>query len=294
MQKSYIPESELVVNKDGSIYHLRVQPHQVARTILLVGDQGRVPRISKYFDQVDHKIQFREFVTHTGRIGNKSLSVISTGIGTDNIDIVINELDSLFNVDLSTREIKSDPVSLNLIRVGTSGTFQEDIAVGSLVLSKAAVGLDALMGFYKYQKDSAHQAFLEAFEKHMSPDFPIRPYYFEANPALFNNLFSQRYMEGITATCAGFYGPQGRQLRAAIAVPDLVQRLAAFRFKGDRLTNFEMETSGIFGMASILGHKACSCNAILANRADGTFSKDPASVVENLIQNILTSLEKLP
>jgi uridine phosphorylase len=294
MQKSHIPESELVVNKDGSIYHLRLQPNQVASTVLLVGDQGRVPRISKYFDQIDHEVQFREFVTHTGRIGKKQLSVISTGIGTDNIDIVINELDTLFNVDLKTRAVKENPVSLNLIRVGTSGTFQSDIPVGSMVLSLAGVGLDALMGFYQYQKDPAQIAFLKAFEAHLGPDFPIRPYYFKADEQLFNNLLSEKYVEGITATCAGFYGPQGRALRAEIAEPDLVDKLASFSYEGKRMTNFEMETSGIFGMASILGHKACSCNAILANRANGTFSKDPAAVVENLIQNILESVEKLP
>ncbi|MCB0663762.1 MAG: nucleoside phosphorylase, partial [Saprospiraceae bacterium] len=227
-------------------------------------------------------------------IGNKPVSVLSTGIGTDNIDIVINELDTLFNVDLETRAVKDNPVSLNLIRVGTSGTFQEDIEVGSLVLSKAVVGLDALMGFYNYEKTEEQKDFLAAFEGHIGTDFPIRPYYFTADEGLFRELFDEKYVEGITATCAGFYGPQGRELRAGISQPDLIPKLASFRYKGKRMTNFEMETSGIFGMASILGHRACSCNAILANRANGTFSKDPAAEVENLIKNILASVEKLP
>jgi uridine phosphorylase len=293
MEKRQIPESELVVNQDGSIYHLRLKPEQVADTILLVGDQNRVGRISRYFDSIEHEVQFREFVTHTGYVGEKRISVLSTGIGTDNIDIVLNELDALFNVNLQTREIKQNPVSLNLIRVGTSGTFQADIPVGSLVLSKAAVGLDALMGFYVYEKDEVQLEFLKAFSKHMGPDFPINPYFFEAHQDLFEQLLTEDFIPGITATCAGFYGPQGRALRAPIAVQNLIPKLASFSFEETRLTNFEMETSGIFGMASILGHKACSINAILANRANGTFSKNPAADVEFLIQAVLDKIEEI-
>ncbi|MEZ5058967.1 MAG: phosphorylase [Saprospiraceae bacterium] len=215
MGKRHIPESELVVNQDGSIYHLRLKPEQVADTILLVGDQNRVGRISKYFDSIEHEVQFREFVTHTGYVGEKRISVLSTGIGTDNIDIVLNELDTLFNVDLQSREIKENPVSLNLIRVGTSGTFQSDIPVGSLVLSKAAVGLDALMGFYIYEKNAVQEEFLHAFSKHMGTEFPINPYFFEAHQDLFEQLLTDDFIPGITATCAVLLRPSGKSLESS-------------------------------------------------------------------------------
>ncbi len=283
-----IPESELVLNSDGSIYHLNLHPEQVGEIILLVGDQGRVARISKYFDRVDVKVQKREFLTHGGELAGKRITVISTGIGSDNIDIVINELDALVNVDLKTREVKKNLTSLQLIRVGTSGSLQEDIPVDSMVVSTFGLGLDNLLSFYDYTPEPEVQKLHSAIGQFLQTrsNRPLPSYLVKANSSLIRML-EKGFFKGITATCSGFYGPQGRSLRAKAAFGNLPKDLGAFQSGNYRITNFEMETAAIYGMAKLLGHRAASCNVILANRITGDFSKNPAVGVDKLIQAVL-------
>jgi len=287
-----IADSELVLNADGSVYHLQLHPEQIARNILLVGDPGRVKMVSGYFEKVEHKVQHREFLTHTGWFGGQRISVVSTGIGTDNIDIVLNELDSLVNIDLKARTVLPEHTQLNFIRVGTSGSLQGDIPVNSLVVSAGALGLDSLLHFYNYENNDFEKEFLTAFNGSSGLSFPGKPYFFEAEKSFLKYL-SEEFIRGITATCAGFYAPQGRQLRAKAVMPDLLKSLAAFRFENQRITNFEMETSGIYGLSRILGHRALSFNVILANRPNGKFSRDPRQSVNFLIEKVLENLSLL-
>jgi uridine phosphorylase len=283
-----IPESELVLNPDGSIYHLNLHPEQVADTIFLVGDPGRVPKLSKYFDKIEHQVQKREFITHTGRLGKQRLSVISTGIGPDNIDIVLNELDALANIDLKTKTVKEKLTALRLIRLGTSGSLCDDIPVDSLVISAYGLGLDNMLSFYGYRPDDGEAELLRTFTDFISSfEMSLRPNAARGSQALLEQL-KEGLTTGITMTCAGFYGPQGRRLRlGSIIDTDFFRQAGNFSYQGLRLTNFEMETAAIFGLARLLGHEAASCNAILANRVNNVFSKNPAAAVENLIQNIL-------
>ena len=283
-----IPESELVLNPDGSIYHLNLHPEQVADTIFLVGDPGRVPKLSKYFDKIEHQVQKREFITHTGRLGNKRLSVISTGIGPDNIDIVLNELDALANIDLKTKTVKEKLTALRLIRLGTSGSLCDDIPVDSLVISAYGLGLDNMLSFYGYRPDDGEAELMRTFTDFISSfEMSLRPNAARGSQALLEQL-NEGLTTGITMTCAGFYGPQGRRLRlGSIIDTDFFRQAGDFSFQGLRLTNFEMETAAIFGLARLLGHEAASCNAILANRVNNVFSKNPAAAVENLIKNVL-------
>jgi uridine phosphorylase len=283
-----IPESELVLNDDGSIYHLHLLPEDVAETIIFVGDQERVPEVSKHFDKIEVKKNKREFVTHTGMIGNKRLSVISTGIGTDNIDIVMNELDALFNVNLQTREVKADPVSLKIIRIGTSGSLQHDIPVDSVLITEYALGLDSLMQFYDYEENDEVSTLLAAIDEQLDLLF-VSPYLFKAPGKLFDQ-FQAHFAKGITATCCGFYGPQGRILRMDTKYEDLIRRLTDIEANGKRITNFEMETAGIYGMATLLGHEAISVNAILANRVRHQFSAEPKRIVDDTIKKVLEIL----
>ncbi|MEY3248254.1 MAG: hypothetical protein RL742_297, partial [Bacteroidota bacterium] len=275
--------SELILNPDGSVYHLHLRPEQAAPMIFLVGDQDRVPKVSRYFDAVEFKVRKREFVTHTGRIGNTRLSVISTGIGTDNIDIVLNELDALFNIDLETRQVKPQLTALQLIRLGTAGCLQPEVPVDSIVASSAGLGLDGLLNFYRAPELTAHPAIAE-LRAHFSAawDFPVRPYFAEASADLLRR-WAGIGPNGITASNAGFYGPQGRQLRALAALPEYLDLLQTFSWNGDPVMNLEMETSAIFGLSKVLGHQALSLSAILANRPAGTFSKDPDKAVKKLI-----------
>ncbi len=279
-----IPESELILNPDGSVYHLNLLPGEIADTIILVGDPERVPQVSKHFDQLEMQKHKREFVTHTGRIGSKRISVISTGIGTDNIDIVLNELDILSNVNMATREIKSQNRDLFLVRIGTSGSLQEDIEVDSILVSTHGLGLDNLLWYYQVEHD-ANISYLAA---ELGLDF-VKPYLFKASEELLNK-FDARSIKGITATCSGFYGPQGRQLRKTITAPDLVARLGKIRLDGNRVTNFEMETAAILGLSKLFGFKAIAVNAIVANRANHTFSKNGLQTIEKTIAYTLESL----
>lgn len=285
-----LKSSELILNPDGSVYHLHLRPEQAAPLIFLVGDQDRVPKVSRYFDAVEFKVRKREFVTHTGRIGNTRLSVVSTGIGTDNIDIVLNELDALFNIDLESRQMKSQPAALQFIRLGTAGCLQPEVPVDSIVVSSAGLGLDGLLNFYRAPELTKHPA-IASLRIHFGAawDFPVRPYFAEASADLLRRWASIG-PNGITASNAGFYGPQGRQLRAPVALPEYLDLLQTFSWNGVPVMNLEMETSAIFGLSKILGHQALSLSAILANRPAGTFSKDPDKAVKKLIETALSRL----
>ena len=282
-EKSYeILETDLII-KDGNIYHIGVNKDNVAETIILVGDQDRVPMISKYFDNIIHKSQHREFVVHTGTYKGKKLTALSTGIGTDNIDIVVNELDAIFNVDLKTRQIKKDLTSLNLIRLGTCGTIRKDIPVDSIIVSDYAFGLDNLMNFYK----GGHLFYKRAYK--FSDDFcdSWNPYITHGHTDLIN-LFPDLY-HGITATSPGFYAPQERHLRIE-GNPYLIKDLLNRRYKDRKVINFEMETSALYGLAELSGHKALTLCTVVANRQMGKFTKDAEKAVNNMIKMFLDKI----
>jgi len=287
-----IAPSELILNPDGSIYHLNLKPENVATNIIFVGDQNRVPKITTHFDSIEFETQKREFRTITGTYKGTRMSVISTGIGPDNIDIVMNELDALFNIDLETRTLKKEHISLNIVRIGTSGSLQSDIPVDSFVLAKYGLGFDGMLHSY----DCEHvleSNFEDAFIKHTnwSPR-KARPYIVRNSEELELKLASDKVFIGVTATAVGFYGPQGRVLRLGLQDSELNNKIDNFEFNGVRITNLEMETSAIYGLAKLLGHNACSMNAIIANRANGTFSDDPYKPVEELILYTLNKLSE--
>jgi uridine phosphorylase len=285
-----IKNSELILNSDGSIYHLHLKPSDIADTLIFVGDQERVGAVTKYFDRIDFEMQSREFKTQTGSYKGKRLSVISTGIGPDNIDIVLNELDALVNIDFNTREIKATKTSLSIVRIGTSGALQPDIDVDSFVISSYGMDINGMLQSYKI--DAIKHADIEAaFVKHTqwSPQKPY-PVIIENSKQLEAKLKSDQTLNGLTATCGGFYGPQGRVLRLELQDDSLNHKMDSFDYKGLRVTNFEMETSAIYGLSKLLGHKACSMNAILANRALGTFSKTPLATIDKLIVYTLNKL----
>lgn len=282
--------SELILNRDGSIYHLHLHPGHVAPLIITVGDPERVPKVSRLFDRIEHRARKREFVTHTGWVGNTRLSVISTGIGTDNVDIVLNELDALFNIDLETRQVKTTPTALTFIRIGTTGSLQPEIPVDAFVASSGAIGMDGLMQFYKVPSQQNHPL-LSALREHTSDqwDFPLSPYFAEGDADLLRH-FSQNFHHGITATNSGFYGPQGRRLRAPVRLSNYLDLLQTFEFQEKRISNLEMETAGIYGLAKLLGHRAVSLNVVLANRPTGTFSRNPERPVRRLIEIVLEKI----
>ena len=278
-----IAESELIMNNRGAVYHLNLTPEELASTIITVGDPERVAEVSKHFDSVELKSRHREFVTHTGFIGKKRISVVSTGIGTDNIDIVLNELDALVNIDFESRTIKSSLTHLTIVRVGTSGSLQADVPVDSFVSSTHGLGIDNLLNFYRQANNDEELHLLHAFITHtrMGQHFAA-PYIASAAPSI-QKYFVEGFHHGITVTCPGFYGPQGRVLRLALPNTDLIDQLTEFRYGNHRITNFEMETSGIYGLGKLLGHHCLSLSAIVANRIEKNFSKDGNLAVENLI-----------
>lgn len=285
-----IPESELIINGRGAIYHLDVRPEELAPTVIVVGDPDRVKKVSVHFDKIEHKLQHREFITHTGYIGNKHLSVISTGIGPDNIDIVFNELDALANIDFETRMIKEKLTKLNIVRFGTSGSLQADIPVDSFVASSHGLGLDNLLNFYSYEKTDSDKAMVNAFIEQTKLDTAVTiPYAFSGSEVLLKK-FGDGFHKGITVTCPGFFGPQGRVLRLGLASPGLVDKLTHFRFNNHRITNFEMETSAIYGLGKLMGHECLSINTIIANRVLKEFSKDSEASVKNMIKRSLEAL----
>jgi uridine phosphorylase len=289
---SIIAPSELILNPDGSIYHINLRPEHISQNIIFVGDQDRVPKVAKYFDTIEFETQKREFKTIIGTYNNKRFTVISTGIGPDNIDIVINELDALANIDLDTRTIKKKHTALNIVRIGTSGSLQSSIPVDSFVLAKYGLGFDGLLHAYDCRR-ILEKEMEDAFIKHTHySKIKSRPYIVKNNSEMEKKLISDEVFSGITATAGGFYGPQGRVLRLAIQDPDLNKKIDSFEFNGIKITNLEMETSAIFGLSKLLGHKAVSMNAIIANRANLTFSKDPYKTVEKLIEYTLDKLSK--
>lgn len=281
-----IAESELILNKDGSVYHLHLLPDDLADTVITVGDPDRVPRVSRYFDTIELKKSKREFATHTGTINGKRITVISSGISTDNIDIVLNELDALVNIDLKTRVPKTQLRKLNIIRIGTSGTIQADLPIDSLLVSKTAFGLDTLMHYYRRNINESEQQLLDALKQVLPKNGGFVPYIASADTGLMAKL-GHNILQGITFTAPGFYAPQGREIRAHSAHPEFMNALQQFNLNGQRITNLEMETAGIYGLSAVLGHKAISFNVILANRSTQTFSKQPEKIVDNYIRQLL-------
>lgn len=287
-----IQSSELILNPDGSVYHLNLKPEHLAHDIIFVGDQNRVEKITQFFDSIEFSTQKREFKTQTGTYKGKRLSVISTGIGPDNIDIVINELDALVNIDFDTRQPKEKLVSLNIIRIGTSGSLQADIPVDSIVMSKFGLGLDNMLRSYVID-EVTHPEIEDAFVSQTNWDLKKgKPYVISCSEELEKLIESDQIFKGFTATAPGFYGPQGRVLRLPIQDSELNHKMDNFKFGENRITNLEMETAAIYGLSALLGHQALSLNAIIANRATGTFSEDPYKAVDALIAYTLDKLAK--
>ncbi len=284
--------SELILNADNSIYHLNLLPEDIADTIIVVGDQNRVAQVSKHFDIIELKKEKREFVTHTGKLNGKRLTVLSTGIGTDNIDIVLNELDALANIDFKTRKIKKQFKQLKIIRVGTSGAVQKDIPVDSYVLSDYALGFDGVLHFYEHE-GLCDDEFSKAFVKHTNwSDKKPWPYLVQCDTALRETLASNRIRYGVTGTNSGFYGPQGRKLRLNLQDDTLNDKMTSFQYKDLKITNLEMESSAIYGLSKLLGHQAVSLNCIIANRVLGEFSENPRKTINGLIKYTLDKLTK--
>lgn len=282
-----IAPSELIINNRGAIYHLDLRPEELASTIITVGDPDRVKEISKHFQHIEVERQHREFISHTGYFGGKRITALSTGIGPDNIDIVMNELDALVNIDFSSRMVKPVFTSLHIIRIGTSGSLQADIPVDEFVAGTHGLGIDNLLGFYRHDTHDSDRQLIQAFITHTQLHQQLSmPYVFSASGSLLKH-FVDGFHQGITVTCPGFYGPQGRVLRLGLNQPDLVDRLSDFRFGPYMISNFEMETSAIYGLGNLLGHHCLSLNAIVANRISKEFSRDGQLAVEQLIQKAL-------
>ncbi|MCH8905318.1 MAG: nucleoside phosphorylase [Bacteroidetes bacterium] len=287
-------ESELILNEDGSVYHLKLKPENLAPTVLLVGDPGRVAMISRNFDTIEHQIEKREFITHTGTLNGHRITAMSTGIGTDNIDIVMNELDAVVNVDLENRVPTKEHTSLDIIRLGTTGALQGDIPIDALILSSYGLGFDGLMNYYPFEQTVEEKNIMEAFK--LTLDWTgasgaalsklAEPYLVAASDSLKQRL-GDDLIHGITATAPGFYGPQGRNIRAGLAMKDINQRLEAFQFESHRITNFEMETSAIYGFGRLLGHKTCTVCVAIANRVTGAHSPDANAAIDNMVKKIL-------
>jgi len=285
-----IESSELIINERGAVYHLDIRPEELADTVITVGDPGRVEKVSKHFDVIEFKNTHREFISHTGRIGNKRITVLSTGIGPDNIDIVLNELDALVNIDIEKRIPHEIKKSLNIIRIGTSGSLQADLPVDSFVAGTHGIGLDNLLHFYRFQNNPEELSIASAFCDHVHLHGNMsKPYVFSASPFLLAKL-SEGCHTGITVTCPGFYAPQGRVLRMGLSMPNLNEALTSFRLGNHRITNFEMETSAIYGLGAILGHQCLAVNVIVANRIAKQFSKDANAAIEKLIIQTLGHL----
>ena len=286
MTKTF-PPSELILTPEGAIYHLNLKPKELADLVITVGDPDRVKMVSAFFDKIEVKRQHREFVTHTGYIGKKRISVVSTGIGTDNIDIVLNELDALKNIDFKTRTPKAKPSSLKIIRIGTSGSMQADLPVDTILISKHSIGLDNLMHYYKRKIDATEKKFVQLVNENLG----MSAYCTSASDHLVEH-FSHLGTLGTTVTCPGFYAPQGRILRYSLPHKDLLGFLSTQQFKKTRITNFEMETAGIYGLGALLGHQCLSINLLVANRVDTTFSiqadKKMKALIKAVLQKIVT------
>ena len=284
-----ILNTDLILNQDGSIYHLNLLPEDIADTVITVGDPERVSEVSQYFDRIELKKGKREFITHTGYLGSKRLTVLSTGIGTDNIDIVLNELDALVNIDFKTRKLNNKLKSLDIIRIGTSGAIQEDIPMDSILVSEYGLGLDSLMQYYVHEVSSDERLLQDALRPHFHSLEGILPYISSADHGLLKTI-GKDLIKGITLTAPGFYSPQGREVRAKASFSGLLKLFRSFSFEGQRITNLEMETAGIYALSKALGHKAISINAILANRVNYKFSSNPAKTIDGAIQLVLARL----
>ena len=288
-----IPESELIINPDGSIFHLHIKPGQLASTVILVGDPGRVETVASFFQEIVHQGENREFVWRTGIFNNKEFTVLSTGIGTDNIDIVLNELDAVVNVDFETRMPKTTHQSLEIVRIGTSGSLQADLPVDSWLLSVKAIGFDGLLNYYGNRNEVSDLDFEAAFIQHVAwKNCLPTPYTVNSSSELFEKLSGSKVTSGITISAPGFYGPQGRVVRLPLRMPKLNSSITSFRYGNARITNFEMECSAIYGLSAMLGHKAATVCVIIANRLAGTYSQDYKTVVKELIEYVLTNLTK--
>ncbi|HEX8517723.1 MAG TPA: nucleoside phosphorylase [Bacteroidia bacterium] len=287
-----IPETELILNTNGSVYHLQLLPEHIAENIIIVGDQGRVETVSNFFDTVDFRIQNREFITHGGTFKGKRVMVLSSGIGTDNIDILINELDAAVNIDLKTRLVKKEHTKLNIVRIGTSGALQKDIQVDSFVVSRYGLGFDGLLNYYldlpSVNENDVSEAFIS--QTNWNKNLPY-PYAIKGSDSLIKRIGFD-LTQGITATAPGFYGPQGRKLRLTPWVENFNQQLTDFNHNNIRITNFEMETSALYGLGKLLGHETCTVCAIIANRVAKQYSKNYHAAVEQLIQLVLERLTK--
>ncbi len=286
-----IKHSELILNNDGSIFHLHLKPENISTQIILVGDPARVDTISAHFSKIDFTVQNREFKTVTGWYQNKKLTVVSTGIGTDNIDIVVNELDALVNIDLEKREIKAKRTSLNIVRIGTSGGLQTDLPVNSFVVSQKSIGFDGMLNYYANREDYCDLPFEKAFKQYTNWDKSLpTPYVVDASQKLITKFEDTDFTKGVTISAPGFYGPQGRVLRLPLAVPELNKHIEEFSFNNMRITNFEMESSAIYGLSKMLGHEALTICLIIANRVTLTANENYRSEMRRLIKIVLDRL----
>ncbi|MEE0521764.1 MAG: nucleoside phosphorylase [Bacteroidaceae bacterium] len=281
-------ESELILNQDGSVFHLHVKPEQLAHKVILVGDPGRVSLVASHFTDIEMEVQSREFHSITGKYQGKRITVASTGIGCDNIDIVVNELDALVNIDFATRTEKAEKTSLEIVRIGTCGGLQEYTPVGTFIVSEKSIGFDGLLNFYAGRNEVCNLALEDAFTKHMhwNPQL-CAPYVIEADEELTNRIGGDDMVHGITIACGGFYGPQGRQLRIPLADPDQNAKVESFEYEGMHITNFEMESSALAGLSKLLGHKATTCCMVIANRLIKEANTGYKSTIDNLIKEVL-------
>lgn len=285
--------SELIINDDGSVYHIHLREEHVADTVILVGDQGRVKQVSDHFESIEHKISNREFITHTGYYKGQRLTVMSTGIGTDNVDIAVGELDAAVNIDLNHRTYKSERKSLNLIRIGTSGALHPDIPVGTFLLSEYGLGFEGLIYYYNFEFSKQEAEITKAIQDQLNWNPKLSdPYAVRASQKLMDVL-SEGMVKGVTATASGFYGPQGRTLYLKPSITDLGDKLRSFSYQNHRITNFEMETSALYGLGKMMGHNCCTCCAIIANRSIGEYADDYKSIVNDLIKTVLDRLVAL-
>lgn len=281
-------ESELILNQDGSVFHLHIKPEQLAHKVILVGDPGRVSLVASHFTDIEMEVQSREFHSITGKYQDKRITVASTGIGCDNIDIVVNELDALVNIDFATRTEKAEKTSLEIVRIGTCGGLQENTPVGTFIVSEKSIGFDGLLNFYAGRNEVCNLALEDAFTEHMhwNPQL-CAPYVIEADEELTNRIGGDDMVHGITIACGGFYGPQGRQLRIPLADPDQNAKVESFEYEGMHITNFEMESSALAGLSKLLGHKATTCCMVIANRLIKEANTGYKSTIDNLIKEVL-------
>ena len=289
--KKYFAESELIINNDGSIFHLHLKPEQLADKVILVGDPGRVSLVASHFDSIECDVENREFKTITGTYNNKRITVLSTGIGCDNIDIVVNELDALANIDFKTRNEKENLRSLTLVRIGTCGGLQPYVPAGTFIASEKSIGFDGLLNFYSGRNDVCDLAFEEAFKKHLKWNNLLgAPYVIDANKELLNKIASNDMVKGVTIAFGGFFGPQGRELRVPLANPNQNKDVMSFEYDGYKITNFEMESSALAGLSKLMGHKALTCCMVIANRVAKEVNSDYKYSIDGLIKLVLNRI----